>query len=343
MIRLRTKQRAAVIAVLLLFTIAIIIWLNNELSKPYYSRPYVDPELWKYLGPPDETTRKAIVTPKIPQIEVKIKPSVSIQQDWPIAKVEEQFFRYLENKDVRCLKDTRLGNWNEGGWNVCLSPPFLFKRPCIVFSFGIGYDWQFDDSVANNFHCHVLAFDPSMNETYVKRSALIDFRKTGLGARNGISPEGWQMKTLARHLKDEGFWGVPVDYVKMDIEFSEWEVLRQAVRDNSLKYVKQLAFEIHTPEMYRIFKLKKNPPPPRTQQNDKSDFLRMFDTLKALEELGFKKFNYRLNPFGEYTSVYSRKVRSCCYDLHFINVNFLSKNSTKYVTESPRYVGARSL
>lgn len=47
-----------------------------------------------------------------------------------------------------------------------------------------------------------------MNDTFVKRSALIDFRKTGLGAKNGISPEGWQMKTLARHLKDEGFWGV---------------------------------------------------------------------------------------------------------------------------------------
>ena len=44
--------------------------------------------------------------------------------------------RYLENKDVICEKDRRLGFQHDGGWNVCMSPPFQLKEPCLIYSFG---------------------------------------------------------------------------------------------------------------------------------------------------------------------------------------------------------------
>ena len=37
----------------------------------------------------------------------------------------------------------------------------------------------------------------------------------------------------------------PVDYLKMDIEFSEWAVLEEALQDEgTLSYIKQLGFEV---------------------------------------------------------------------------------------------------
>ena len=40
----------------------------------------------------------------------------------------------------------------------------------------------------------------------------------------------------------------------MDIEFSEWAAFAQAFKENSLKNVKQLLFEIHTSMMIAIKK-----------------------------------------------------------------------------------------
>ncbi|KAH9509700.1 hypothetical protein Btru_044283 [Bulinus truncatus] len=131
-------------------------------------------------------------------------------------------------------------------------------------------------------------------------STSIAFYKIGLGDKNEINSKGWRMKTLKQHLKDTHFWGVTIDYLKMDIEYSEWSVLRQAVRDGALKNVKQLAFEMHTPELFRIYKKKGESFPERSREKDRSDFIIMFDTLFSLEAQGFRKFNYRLNPFGEY-------------------------------------------
>ncbi|BFZ14225.1 hypothetical protein BsWGS_17264 [Bradybaena similaris] len=267
-------------------------------------------------------------TPRpVPRVHVKQLSAPSINIGWSLERVEEVFFSYLENKDVRCDKDVRLGNWHDGGWNVCLSPPFVFQQPCVVFSFGIGYDWQFDDSVASNYGCQVLAFDPSMKEQVIPHNTMIQFRRIGLGAANGVGKNGWKMKTLRQHFLDEGFLGVPIDYLKIDIEYMEWESLRQALTDDSLKLVKQLGFEIHTPEMFHNMK-KGNETLVRDPRTEKLDFVHMFETLHQIEIMGFRKFNYRKNPFGLYTSAYTKKERSCCYELHYINTDFLQDNNT---------------
>lgn len=44
--------------------------------------------------------------------------------------------RFLEQKDVICKQDKRLGFQHDGGYNVCFSPPFGLKKPCLVYSFG---------------------------------------------------------------------------------------------------------------------------------------------------------------------------------------------------------------
>ena len=80
-----------------------------------------------------------------------------------------------------------------------------------------------------------------------------------------------------------------IDYLKFDIEFEEWKAIQTMVIDGALENVKQLRFEMHM----------KHPQDAQGAdlQVTKDDFLGMHENLKLLEEMNFKQFNYRLNPF----------------------------------------------
>lgn len=106
-----------------------------------------------------------------------------------------------------------------------------------------------------------------------------------------------------------------IDYLKFDIEFKEWDVILNLIGENVLQNVKQIGFEVHLLE------------PPLTLDGDQSltrdDFVEKLLVLKSLYEAGFRKFNYRLNPFCVYKSVVTKKFRSKCYELHLINTDFI--------------------
>ncbi|RUS82006.1 hypothetical protein EGW08_010233, partial [Elysia chlorotica] len=118
----------------------------------------------------------------------------------------------------------------------------------------------------------------------------------------------------------------PVDYLKIDVEFSEWAVLEEAMEDQgTLGYIKQLGVEVRSPSVF----FDPSADPRRT-------FVHMFEALHRLEILGFRKFNYRKNPFGSYKSNITGLERSCCYELHYINSHFLSDNFTVVHTKDSK-------
>ena len=47
-----------------------------------------------------------------------------------------------------------------------------------------------------------------MSEPDDRVSELIEFKPIGIGGADTVTEEGWKMKTLGQHLKDEGYWGV---------------------------------------------------------------------------------------------------------------------------------------
>lgn len=112
-----------------------------------------------------------------------------------------------------------------------------------------------------------------------------------------------------------------IDYLKFDIEYEEWYALQTMVIDGALKNVKQMGFEMHMKH------------PQDTRPGDlevkKEDFLRMYEVLKLLEGMNFKKFNYRLNPFCNYASNITKLVRSRCYELHYMNMRFVKIHHMK--------------
>ena len=44
--------------------------------------------------------------------------------------------RYVETVPVQCADAVRMGDVHDGGWNVCMAPPFRLAAPCLVYSIG---------------------------------------------------------------------------------------------------------------------------------------------------------------------------------------------------------------
>ncbi|KAK4006825.1 hypothetical protein OUZ56_011983 [Daphnia magna] len=120
---------------------------------------------------------------------------------------------------------------------------------CLVYSFGINYQWDFDDAMAE-YGCQVYSFDPSMGVGDYDRNQHIHFYNIGLAGKDGLdSVTKWNMKTASsiyRMLGHRHGTTALIDVLKMDIEFFEWEVIPQMLQSGFLAdKVKQLAIEIH--------------------------------------------------------------------------------------------------
>lgn len=148
-------------------------------------------------------------------------------------------------------------NWNnvtgiDGQYPVCLDvevrPAATSSTPCLVYSFGIRDEWSFEEAL-ERYGCEIFAFDPSMNKGDHDHSSKIHFYKLGLGPKDSNSTTGWTLKTLDsiyRMLKPR-HGGKVIDYLKIDIEWNEWDALKQILTTDMLAKVRQLSVEFHLP------------------------------------------------------------------------------------------------
>ena len=104
-----------------------------------------------------------------------------------------------------------------------------------------------------------------------------------------------------------------IDYLKIDIEYNEWDSFKAMFQENSLKNVKQFGFEIHTHELYG------------GSPTTNAQFMNYVDTLRTLESKGFRRFLSHLNPYGRYSSRRTGLQQSCCYELYYLNLNFIDR------------------
>ncbi|KAL8625102.1 hypothetical protein ACOMHN_030736 [Nucella lapillus] len=116
------------------------------------------------------------------------------------------YHSYLDNTDYHCRRKLRMGHAGDGGWEVCDDLRYRPIKPCIVYSFGINYDFSFDDDVSKIYGCVVHSFDPSMNQQSHQRLTQGWFYNLGIGGEDGRLPtegvgsrghKNWSVKTLA--------------------------------------------------------------------------------------------------------------------------------------------------
>ena len=103
-----------------------------------------------------------------------------------------------------------------------------------------------------------------------------------------------------------------IEYLKIDIEYSEWDSLATALNENILHRVKHFGIETHIKD--KIFK---------NQTTHTKDFAYFLNILKGMENLGFRKFSTHYNAHGVYASPRTGLRQTCCMELVYLNINFL--------------------
>ena len=99
-----------------------------------------------------------------------------------------------------------------------------------------------------------------------------------------------------------------IDILKVDVEYNEWGALKKMLEEKALDRVKQFVFEIHTSEVLK-------------RKSSLDDLVRYSFVLHQLELLGFRKWHWHLNKFGQFRGRNFSKM-SCCYELSYINSKY---------------------
>ncbi|XP_057381535.1 probable methyltransferase-like protein 24 [Daphnia carinata] len=222
--------------------------------------------------------------------------SVNVKIDWKTVNINsltpEQIIEYLMwTNQTSCKLSHDFGGKmlkNPSGFDgqkaVCLDTEVAPKAgSCIVYSFGINNEWSFDEAM-ESYGCKVFAFDPSMNTGNHQHSLGVTFYNFGLSGKDEVDMRGWDLKTLSSIysvLKEKNQHAdVNIDYLKIDIESAEWEVIPDIIRSGMLAKVRQLGVEFHL-----------------SRNTDLYDFYWKFDIIKSIEDAGMIRFDSKYNPW----------------------------------------------
>ncbi|CAL1535253.1 unnamed protein product [Lymnaea stagnalis] len=155
--------------------------------------------------------------------------------------------------DYLC-RDVRL----MGNWPVCFDDPYSpvgASKPCVVYSFGIAYDFRFDDAMAI-YNCTVYSFDPSMAVDDHRRGSNVHFKKLGIGATDDpdFTPrldgytkasDRWKIMTLGSIMRMLGHTPQSLSVVKIDVENNEWPILTNLLDEGIIQQLPQVLIEWH--------------------------------------------------------------------------------------------------
>ena len=94
-----------------------------------------------------------------------------------------------------------------------------------------------------------------------------------------------------------------IDYLKFDIELSEWPAIEEMYESGVLHRVRQMGLEIHV------------------EQLNTAGLHGYYQTLGLLEKAGMRRWSWAMNYYNLRKS--TNGVRSCCYEMVYINSRFM--------------------
>ncbi|CAH1786682.1 unnamed protein product [Owenia fusiformis] len=315
---------------LLLVAIGILVvfqMISNKSDKTYSSSIHVTATEELDQSTNEDSQHSGTHPPGGQQREVNMEIMATVQSLWsehPYQgvrlndaktdfEIEDAFSSYAIYKQIDCPLKERYGHWKDGGWDICVTPPFgLSEDNCIVYSFGIGLDWSFDDALAKRKRCEIYSFDPTIGKKRHKRGDYIHFFDIGLEDKNRKnSSKGFETKTFDTIIKENGHTNKIIDMLKVDIEGSEWAVIPNMFKTGMLHNIKQLAMEIHT-----------------FGRNTSIEFYkRAYRAMEMLDKAGFRRYYSEPNDHCRYFSPFDTGRRPVkrwgCYNVYYININFV--------------------
>jgi hypothetical protein len=235
-----------------------------------------------------------------------------------------------------CPNATMFGREHKGGWFVCGDTslqPVSASEKCIVYSYGLGADWSFDDA-AEKHGCEVHGFDPSgllwrqgmhgndySGIDYAKQypSKLKSFHNWGIGVLSkalypiGTVPqdwpglgdpqlsksnsEPWELRSVEQAMIDLNHLDSkpPISVLKIDTEGSEWDAL--VAFFNSEKILKAISNGKVSQLLVEF----------HWDPDSKAKNKRHGDLLHKIEALGFKPWH-----------ISRHEGSDCCLDVSYL-------------------------
>ncbi|KAL4226914.1 hypothetical protein ACF0H5_014892 [Mactra antiquata] len=156
------------------------------------------------------------------------------------------YWRYINTIQYLCHNQKRLGSIKDGGKEVCFDDSYRPRNPCLVYSFGSNYQFDFEIDVHRHFRCEIHTFDPSMREVGKGTNTFTKFHSYGLGAGDIYDTrKKWEKKRLTTIIKELGHSERYIDILKIDIEGDEWSAIPDIIQSGVLFRVRQLCIEVH--------------------------------------------------------------------------------------------------
>ncbi|CAK8688488.1 unnamed protein product [Clavelina lepadiformis] len=204
----------------------------------------------------------------------------------------ETIWNYVYQRQYNCKDHEYLGGRaldRDGAYDLCLEDKFwpIKKIPdskCIMYSFGVGNDFTFDDEIANK-GCDVHSFDPTMKlEDGFKRDSGVVFHLLGVSNEdNDKDSNGWKMRTIRTIKKELGHSDRIIDYLKVDTDAPggggfEDMVMEEMLETGLYKCIRQFAMEIHLIG-------------PLTNPKLLDRCQRLYNQLTSLYDVGYRIYN----------------------------------------------------
>jgi hypothetical protein len=211
-----------------------------------------------------DTVHNAHVTTSVPDCNRTVEKSI----DFPAPLLDSKnaierpnFAPAMKIFPQACNSSVLLGNEHHGGWYICKEYLPVKNNDCVVYSYGLGADWSFDNAV-EKLGCHVHGFDPSgllwrqgmhgkdyAGIDYVNQypSKLKTFHNWGIGVvskalyASGTVPqewpglgdpqlsksnsEPWELRSIEQTMIDLGHKERSISILKIDVEGAEWDSL----------------------------------------------------------------------------------------------------------------------
>ncbi|XP_046546435.1 probable methyltransferase-like protein 24 [Haliotis rubra] len=171
-----------------------------------------------------------------------------------------------------------------GNWHICNDNKFEVKPPCLVYSFGIWNDWSFDDAMGAR-GCEVHSFDPSIGLKPFDRSKNVHFHDLGLSGEDSDTyvptkdiyvkkRTTWKIRRLKTIMEMLGHTNRHLDYLKIDIETSEWPAVKDIVESGLFSQIRQFSVEWHLFPTYP----------------SRSEYVGIYASVAAMKEQGLRTF-----------------------------------------------------
>lgn len=153
------------------------------------------------------------------------------------------YFKWIDNQHQACKRPLYVTNTDgrgKSGQSICLDPAIVPRENCLIYSFDYYLNESSFESKMKNSGCQVFKFNPDLiiSTSHGAKRNQKNRKKDG---RNKNA-----LKSLYRFIEQLlNGRNRDVDYVKMDIEGEEWDIIPRMLASGFFSKIRQLGVELH--------------------------------------------------------------------------------------------------